>query len=86
MTDEQVDAMRARALRLAEAGAPLSAPEMAALFREGLSQFYKKAKVGVYDVFKLETVTGPKCYSGVRVARHFRGLPLYEPTFGRKRA
>lgn len=86
MTDEQVDALRARAMRLADAGAPLSPPEMAALFREGLSQFYKKAKVGVYDDFKLKTVTGPKCYSGVLVSRHFHGLPLYEPTFGRKHA
>lgn len=86
MTADELDAARARALRLAEAGLPLCAKEVALLFREGVSQFYKKAKLGVYDVFKLKTYTGPKCYSGVLVSRHFHGLPLYEPSFGRKRA
>lgn len=77
---------RDRAIKLAEAGAPLSAVEFAAIERIGISQFHKKAKRGIYDDFKLRPTLGPKCYSGVVIARYLRGEAIQDPiSFGRKR-
>jgi hypothetical protein len=64
----------------------LSAKEMAALFRIGVSHFHKLAKRGAFDKFKVVPAIGPKCYSGVLVARYLKGEAVYTPSFGRKRA
>jgi hypothetical protein len=88
----QVDADRdqiaehARALRLAESGAALGTREMMALFRVSRSGFYKNAARGLYDQLQTSLPIGTKRWSGTLVWRHLQGLPLYEPTFGRKRA
>lgn len=58
---------------------------MAQVFNIGLSAFYKNAKRGLYDVFKVKPALGPQCYSGILLARWLKGESLYLPTFGAKR-
>jgi hypothetical protein len=84
--DRDQIAEHARARRLAESGAALGTREMMALFRVSRSGFYKNAKRGLYDRLRTTLALGPTRYSGTLVWRHLQGLPLYEPTFGRKRA
>jgi hypothetical protein len=62
----------------------LSAREFAALLGIGVSAFYKNAKRGLYDDFKVSPVIGPRCYSGVLITRWLAGEPLYVPTFGKR--
>lgn len=64
----------------------LGPSDIAALWRISARQYYRLAKRGVFDFLKVKPVTGPKCFSGVLVARHLRGESVYVPTFGRKRA
>ena len=63
----------------------IGADVMASVFGIGVSAFYKNAKRGLYDVFKVNPALGPKCYSGILLARYLKGEPLYVPTFGAKR-
>lgn len=64
----------------------LSASELAALLRMGLSGFYKAAKRGSFDFLKVKPQIGPKVYSGTLVSRYLKGEAVYVPTFARKRA
>ena len=63
----------------------IGADVMAAVFGIGVSAFYKNAKLGKYDVFKVDPPCGPKCYSGILLARYLKGESLYVPTFGARR-
>jgi len=84
MTHEERDHFRDRALALAKSGAPLSAAELAAIFRVGISQFYKNAKRGQYDRLRLKPAMGTKAYSGILTWRYLNDEPLYVPTFGKR--
>jgi hypothetical protein len=56
------------------------------LWQIGKSRFYVLDKEGAFDFLKATPVVGPCCFSGVLIARNLQRQPLYEPTFGRKRA
>lgn len=74
---------RELAIRLAASGAPLSAKELALIFRITPSQFHRRERDGAFDFLKLVPAIGPKHYSGVKVTRYLSGHPVYEPSFGR---
>lgn len=63
----------------------IGAAVLAAVFGIGVSQVHKNAKRGLYDAFKVTPALGPKCYSGILLARYLKGEPLYVPTFGRRK-
>jgi hypothetical protein len=85
--DQITEGLRQRAIDLAHAGLPLSAKEMALIFRMDVSTFHKKAKLGAFDDFRLRPALGTKHFSGARVARHLNGEVLEPPArhFGRTR-
>lgn len=60
--------------------------EICALWGITPSRFYKLNKRGAYDRFKVTPAIGPRCYSGVLVAKYLSGEPLVIPSFGRKRS
>lgn len=72
------------ALARAQAGEPLTAAELAAIFRVGSSAFAVQRKAGAYDQFQLKPPIGRKVYSGIKVWRYLCGDPVYEPSFGRR--
>jgi len=74
------------AIARAKAGELLGPTEVAAIFRIRHSQFHKLDRTGAFDQFKVRPAIGPKCFSGVLITRYLNGEPLYEPSFGRKRA
>ena len=76
---------REAAIALARSGALLNHVELGAIFGLTYSGFYKNAKRGLYDVFKVNPPLGQRCYSGVLVTRYLQGEPLYVPTFGRRK-
>ena len=63
----------------------IGAETMANVFNISLSRFYKNAKRGLYDAFKVNPVLGPKCYSGILLAQYLKGEPMFERTFGASR-
>lgn len=68
-------------------GPLLNANEMAALWQITKSRFYRLAKTGAFDLFKVTPTISPRCYSKALVARHLAGEPLDRArTFGRKRS
>lgn len=76
---------RAAAIALAKTGALLGPTDLGAIFGLTYSGFYKNAKRGLYDVFKVNPPLSQRCYSGVLVTRYLQGEPLYVPTFGRRK-
>jgi hypothetical protein len=57
-------------------GPLLNAAEMARLWDITVSQFYKLAKTGAFDVFKVTPSIGPRRYSKRLVERYLAGEPL----------
>lgn len=49
------------------------------------SQFHRLNREGAFDFLKAKPAVGPRCFSGVLIARYLCDEPLYEPTFGRGR-
>lgn len=49
------------------------------------SQFHRLNRQHAFDFLKATPAVGPKCFSGVLIARYLCKEPLYIPTFGRKR-
>lgn len=76
----------AEALTRAQAGALLGPTELAAILQIKKSRFHVLAKTGAFDHLKVRPAIGPRCYSGVLITRWLEGQPVYEPTFGGKRA
>lgn len=60
--------------------------ELAAIWGITRSQFYRLNRQHLFDKFKLTPAVGPRCFSGVLLARYLSGDPVYAPTFGRKRS
>lgn len=87
--DQTTELARQRAIELAHAGLPLSALEMALIFRETVSTFHKKLNRGVYDAFRLVPTLGDRHFSGARLTRYLNGEILEDVpasrNFGRKR-
>lgn len=54
------------------------------LWAIGKSRFARLNKEGAFDFLKAEPAVGPRCFSGVLIARYLCQQPLYEPSFGRK--
>jgi hypothetical protein len=77
---------RETALARAAAGELLGREDMAAIYRIGLTQFTRLNRAGAFNQFRIRPAIGPKCFSGALVHRHITGEPVYEPSFGRKRA
>lgn len=84
-SDQSEDPEPRTPLERAQAGEPLSTPDLQAIFKIKKSRFYQLEKAGAFDQFKLQPAISNYCYSGVKVARYLKGDPVYEPTFGRKR-
>lgn len=72
------------ALARAQAGELLGPADIAALFHIKKSRFAVLNKQGAFDHLKVSPAVGPRCFSGVKVARYLAGQPAYEPSFGRK--
>jgi hypothetical protein len=84
--DHVAETARQRAIDLATAGVPLTVVEFAAILRISVSRFYRLAKAGAFEDFRLKPALGPKAYSGVLVARWLRGDVVHDVrVFGRKR-
>jgi hypothetical protein len=49
------------------------------------SQFCRLNKQGAFDFLKTKPAIGPRCFSGVLIARYLSGEPLYIPSFGRRK-
>lgn len=58
---------------------------MQRLFQVGHSRFARLNREGAYDFLKVTPAVGPKCFSGVLIARYLCQEPIYLPSFGRKR-
>lgn len=72
---------------LEQCGPLLNASEMARIWVITPSQFYKLAKTGAFDCFKVTPAIGPRCYSKALVARYLAGEPAQrERVFGRRHA
>lgn len=69
-------------------GPLLNARELARLFGLTEGQFYKRAKLGDFERFKVDPPMGQRCYSKALITRYLNGERIDEPsrTFGRKRA
>lgn len=69
-------------------GPYLNARELARIFGLTLNAFYKHARAGAYDAFKVTPAIGPRCYSKQIVLRHLAGEDVRRPvgSFGRKRS
>jgi len=69
-------------------GPLLNARELARVFGITVNAFYKQARLGTYDVFKVTPPLGPRCYSKQLVARYLAGEDVRRPggSFGRKRS
>ncbi len=76
----------ADALARARAGELLTAADVAAIWHLSRDGFSWQNKRGAFDQFKVRPAIGRRIYSGVLVVRYLNGEPLYEPSFGRKRA
>jgi hypothetical protein len=76
----------AEALARARAGLLLGPTELAAILQIKKSRFHALAKTGAFDHLKVRPALGPTCYSGVLIMRWLQGEPVYEPSFGGKRA
>lgn len=50
------------------------------------SAFYRLNKEGAFDFLKVTPAVGPRCFSGVLIARYLCAEPLFVPSFGRKGA
>ena len=50
------------------------------------SQFHRLDREGAFDFLKVSPAVGPRCFSGVLIARWLCREAVFEPTFGRKRA
>lgn len=65
----------------------VGADVLAQLWSVSVSQIYRRIARNEFDVFRVRPAIGPKCFSGVLIARYIKGEPLYVPTFAvRKRA
>lgn len=64
----------------------LGPTEMQAILRINKSMFHRREQRGEFDQLKTSPAIGPKCYSGVLVARWLKGEPLYVPSFGRRKS
>jgi hypothetical protein len=80
------DADRAQAIAKARAGDLLTAWEFAAILRIDWSRFYRRHRTGAYEAFQVKPQIGPLRFSGVVVSRYLDGEPVFQRTFGRKRA
>lgn len=49
------------------------------------SQFHRLNKQGAFDFLKVEPAVGPRCFSGILIARYLCKEPLRALTFGGKR-
>ena len=65
----------------------LAARDLAVVWGVSVSQIHRQIKRGAFDFLRPTNgiAVGPKCFSGILLARYLQGEPLYEPTFGRKR-
>lgn len=59
---------------------------LAAIWGVSVSQIYRRIRRNEFARFKVQPAIGPKCFSGILLARYLKGEPLFEPSFGRKRA
>jgi hypothetical protein len=59
---------------------------IARLFGIGKTQFHRLNKQGAFDFLKTQPAVGPKCFSGVLIARYLNAEPLYVPSFGRRKS
>ena len=75
-----------QAIAKAAAGALLGPTDIAAIWRIKHARFAVLNKQGAFEQFKVRPAIGPKCFRGTLVHRYLTGEPVYEPTFGRKRA
>jgi hypothetical protein len=83
--DADADAACHAAIAKAQAGELLGPREISAIFRIKRSRFTVLNKQGAFDHLKIRPAVGPRCFSGVLVARYLAGEPVYVPTFGRRR-
>lgn len=72
------------ALARAAAGELLNASDLAAIWHISVAQFYRLARAGKFDAFRVTPSIGPRCYSGVLVHRYMTGDPVFGSSFGRK--
>lgn len=73
--------------RLATYGPLLNAREMATLWQITVGQFYRLARLGAFDVFKVIPTITPRCYSKALVTKYLVGDAIPRSRlFGRKRA
>jgi len=72
---------------LATFGPLLNAREMATLWQITSGQFYRLARAGAFDVFKVIPTITPRCYSKALVEKHLIGDVIDRTRrFGRPRA
>jgi hypothetical protein len=78
--------IRDRALELIRLGLPISARELAALLRLGISQFHKREKAGAFDDLRIPGAIGVRRFSGPKVQKFLAGELLDDSprVFGRK--
>lgn len=55
------------------------------LFGIGRTRFSNLNREGAFDFLKATPAVGPKCFSGVLIARYLSAEPLYVPSFGKQR-
>lgn len=65
----------------------VSAKDLADVWQLSVSQIHRHIKRGDFDFLRPSKgiAIGPKCFSGILLARYLKGEPLYEPVFGRRK-
>ena len=75
-----------RALARVQRGELLNSTELAAILGIRHSRFALLAKAHAFDLFLVQPPIGQRRYSGIKVGKYLAGDPVYEPTFGARRA
>jgi hypothetical protein len=63
----------------------IGADTLAEIYGVSSSQIYRRIRRGEFDRLKATIAVGPKCFSGVLLARALKGEPLFVPSFGSRK-